>query len=771
MKLKVLMVRFRISFVAGFFLFLILTGVFGDVEFSNLDITVNDRLLFKADTNSPVFGSYSTLFLADLNKKEKKLKQLTFFPEKVLYLRHDGVLQIQNRFGVFRSDSSLQVMREVSNFPSFVSGNQILDGKINPIKSSPNGRFLLYYETKGDAFGNLALFDLKTNKKLILSSDIEVSLSGPEAIWSPNSKYVVYYKHGNLYYYSIEQLLGNRVLAEVYRKIGSGKIVNVRWGTDNSLFYLNGNLVYKIDARELFTRALYSGFLKIGTIIGKIPFEFDPNFDRFWISPDSKKIILDKGGRNIFLYFLSTKDFLSTGDIQSLPYLFLPRNTSVKKIEWSKKGIITLLTSGIENGSLKSSVFRLDMGRDFKFVKTSDEGVVGIFLSSDETKIALLRSNGIEIKDFKTWKTIREFEQKGPISAIWVDEYSLIVCGSEFTKVYNLKDNSTFVALISQAFEFGFDKDGHSPLVKVGDSFYRFNESKNKWNMVKGNNVGFKDKSVVSENFRVYLERKTRGSYKNIVMVRNIKGYGTVPLFPYESIRYEPFPQKEEAVDFVNFTHGSRIRRREVAIVFNAIDSIEGLPVILGVLKEYGIRATFFVNGEFIRRYPDAVKEIAQSGHEIGSLFYVYFNMTDSRFHLDKDFIKGGLAKTEDEYFNATGRDLSLLWHAPYYFVDSDIIAASREMNYTYVGRDIDSLDWVTKTDSNIAAGIYMFAGKLVERILEKKKPGSIIPVRVGIGSGKRDDYLFQKLDLLINGLLRRGYRVVTVSSLIEHAR
>ena len=77
------------------------------------------------------------------------------------------------------------------------------------------------------------------------------------------------------------------------------------------------------------------------------------------------------------------------------------------------------------------------------------------------------------------------------------------------------------------------------------------------------------------------------------------------------------------------------------------------------------------MNGEFIRRYPDAVREIADSGHEVGSLFYAYFNMTDARFTVDSDFVKSGLARNEDDYYAATGRELSLLWHAPYYIVNS----------------------------------------------------------------------------------------------------
>ena len=46
--------------------------------------------------------------------------------------------------------------------------------------------------------------------------------------------------------------------------------------------------------------------------------------------------------------------------------------------------------------------------------------------------------------------------------------------------------------------------------------------------------------------------------------------------------------------------------------------------------------------------------------------------------------------------------------------------------------------------------------------------------MQVGIpdtARGGRDDYLFQRLDILINGLLDSGYNVVPVSTLLENAQ
>ena len=87
----------------------------------------------------------------------------------------------------------------------------------------------------------------------------------------------------------------------------------------------------------------------------------------------------------------------------------------------------------------------------------------------------------------------------------------------------------------------------------------------------------------------MYLENLSRGSYHNMVMVRNVGSYGTVPLFPRPRQQYEAFPERDQTIDLTNFSYGSRIRRREVALVFNAIDSVAGLTEILNTLVEYDL--------------------------------------------------------------------------------------------------------------------------------------------------------------------------------------
>jgi peptidoglycan-N-acetylglucosamine deacetylase len=56
-----------------------------------------------------------------------------------------------------------------------------------------------------------------------------------------------------------------------------------------------------------------------------------------------------------------------------------------------------------------------------------------------------------------------------------------------------------------------------------------------------------------------------------------------------------------------------------VALTFDDGPDPEGTPRVLDILDELGVRATFFVLGERVRRRPDLVEEIAKRGHQLGS--------------------------------------------------------------------------------------------------------------------------------------------------------
>ena len=755
-------------------------ALFAQVQFGGLSLSQDNQLLFTARAEAPRFGAYTTAFSAKLD--DDTLTQLSFFPED-LSLLGSGI-QIQNRFGVFRSGADYASLEPVAKYPSFVGGGEVQTGKINPLVTSPNGRWLTFLRRTSPAFGDLILVEVATGDEFTVSSQVEVNLAGPVVSWSPESDFFMYHKNNKIFYFSIDQHTSDRLLSEDFRSLGAGQISSVYWGKNNELYYISGSLVYQVLGIEFFTRSLYQEFLKIGTIVGSIPFNFDPNFDRFWISPDGTQLLLDKGGRNVYLYFLQNNDFANNGRTIQLPYLFLPRNSRVAKVLWSSKGLITILTQSLAGGSTSSGLYRLDTStaqNSYQFQAFSDATIQDIVLSPREEKAAILRANGVEIRNYQTWQTEKTLAHPSPLHAIFLSDTQVLIAGSSYGETVDISgaEPASRFLFHSQLDTLGFGKNSGAVTAIQGGVSREYDSQTKTWTALSdaaGTAEDLSPAQAASGDFRVYLENLSSGSYRNMIMVRNIRNIGTVSLFDPPLTRYEAFPAREDAVNFDLFQHGSRIRRREVSLVFNAINSVEGLTTILNTLQEYEVRATFFLNGDFIRRHPGAVQEIADSGHEVGSLFTVYFDMADSRYQITSQFIRQGLARNEDEYYEATGRELSLLWHAPYYFTNPTILEAGKATNYTYVGRDVDSLDWVPKRDETGISRLYYPSAELIESVLERKKPGSIISMTVGRPAddrpdGGRDDYLFLKLDILLNNLIERGYTMVPVSTLMDRAK
>ncbi|MCL2480830.1 MAG: polysaccharide deacetylase family protein [Spirochaetaceae bacterium] len=751
-------------------LIVITFNISAEVTFGEMNLYSSKDVIFTAKDDLPGetrVKNYTTLFKANLDTKF--LHQLTFFPERVLYLKEKGIIQINNRFGVFRSDKTLKRYHPVLEFPSFVNGSQIYTGKISGTKASPDGRWLVYMVQSSPAYGKLVLMDLNNNKETIISPDVEYSYGEPRIIWADSSLLLIYEKAGSLYYYSVDKKSAGASIAENFRRIGNGRINNAAWAGD-SLLFLKDTFIFRINRSEIFTKSLYSDFIDIGEVVGRIPFSFDSNFDNYWTSPDGKELIVSKGGRNLFYCRLDRDTLFKLVDVESLPYIFLPRGTEIKNLIWDKTGTVTVLTSTIVRGKKETALFRLyTYVKEPAFVRLDEFGVFDIFASDDMTKVALAKDSNVVIMEYQHWLPVKEYSFNTPLHVIWLNNDDIAIFGKNVGEIVKIKTDERDILTVSRIDTCGYNKEFSSIICSVDGKYF-------KWDGLGGwTETGLNEydpEKIVSDDYRLYIEKIPGGSYKNMIYARNIKEYKTVPLFPVPEIKYDPMPVKEEPVDLKNFSHGSRVRGRYISLVFNAVKDDSGFTEVMSLLSDYGIRATFFVSGDFIRRHPSAVKEIADSGHETGSLFYYNFDLTDARYGADKEFIVKGLARNESEYFKITGKELSLFWHAPYYFVNSMMLEASKQMNYTYVGRDVIILDAKSDKDANYETSqFYDSAANLLETIIAEKRPGSIIPITIGKPDDGRGDYLFQCLEILINNLIASGYEIVPVSMQIDMAK
>jgi len=804
----------RLFPVALFFAFfslplaIIPAAVNGGIIFSDLDLSADNQLLFRAGAGNGDRAVQDALFVTrlpasvpDQNSAALPVQQLSAFPEKMELLGNGQILQIRNAFGAMRVSPSGGLPMPIPGLHSFAGDGYAVSGRAEEMASSADGRWLLYLEPVSPAYGDLYMLDALSGTKILVASRLERPEKLFPASWSPDSRFFVYERGSRLYYY----MAGSQAtpVNEQNRFIGEGTINSVFWGRGGDFFYLSGSTLYQVRGAELVTRALYSDFLAIGTVAGMIPFEFDPAFDRFWVAPGGRSVLVSKGHRSLFYYPLDTDDASDA----VLPYLLLPRSCSEINVLWSNGGIVTVLVSIPDCAGTEVRAWRLDLsgGAGAAFYSLPPPGKEASFpsgaLSPDGSLALLWGDGGVLLYDYAGWKPLEVLGSRPGTACLWAADDMIISGDNEKIERISLKlsrgtagplgavpsgtaagaggqANAPLAVLaqrdlvcLSSASGAGFEDGSSRILAKGGDAWF-VTDGRNPWTPI--NDPRTRSASQVSAQYRVYIAKQGSGSYVNLPMIRNTASVGTFPLFSLPQIPAASNAVPESDPPFapdVVFSRGLRNGAKEAALCFDLYDDDQGLPETLAALNRYGIKATFFFNGEFIRRHPLAVQDISAAGHDAASMFFAPMDFSDTRYRGGSDFISRGLARNEDEFYRVTGKELSLLWHPPWYMVSRDIVNAAAGAGYITSGRDVDPMDWVSRDDEKTLGFPQRTPSEMVDNVMQAVKPGSIIPVRLGLLPGGRNDYLFNRINVLIDALIREGYTLTTVSTLIDHAK
>ena len=720
-----------------FLLILFLLPIFTllGINFSELNLS-DDRLLFRAE-----FENQRAVFLSTLNNMS--IQQLTAFPEKMQLVENGKAIMVLNRFGAVKIPLSGGLPSTVPGFPSFAAKDVPLMGKLRELAASPDGKWILHVDPVSQAYGNLLLIDTSSGLKRIISEKVELPSPDFPARWNPDSRYFVYSKNGRLFYFPIVSDL-SAMVDERFRLIGPGGITSVSWGSFGDFYYLTGNTLYRVTSPELFTRTVYGDFLSIGAVAASLPVDFDPAFDRYRISPNSGSILINKKERNFFIFPLGLNQY----DVSVLPYATIPQGSQNVSVLWASSGRLAIVSS-LKN---KTSVWRFDViGNSVRTLFTGDvPGASAGALSPDGSKAAFWGENGLEIWDFDNWQLIQDLAEAPVYSGMWINNEQFISGNGKFLEEITVSDSDILQRQIclSNADEFGFESGTSRILARIEDDWFATDDGE-PWSFAEDPQL--RQVSIASERYRVFLEPQTQGHYKNIPMIRSTYSPNTVSLLSDHSAGNI-------------YTLGQRM---QIALCFDLYDDDTGLYQVLDALRNRDIKATFFLNGDFIRRNPKAAAAIAEDGHETASLFYSPIDFADSRYRITHEFVVNGLARNEDEFFRSTGKELSPLWHPPYFRFSNTIISAASAAGYTTITNVIDPGDWMSREESSRLNLYHVSAGQMIEQIMEKKSPGAIIPIRLGTLPSGRDGYLFQRIDILLDALIRSGCVIVPVSQAI----
>lgn len=150
---------------------------------------------------------------------------------------------------------------------------------------------------------------------------------------------------------------------------------------------------------------------------------------------------------------------------------------------------------------------------------------------------------------------------------------------------------------------------------------------------------------------------------------------------------------------------------RVISVTFDASWGGDKTIAILDLLDEYDAKATFFLVGIWVDKYPELVKEISARGHEIG-------NHSDSHPYMTKiseSKMRQELDGCSDKIETLTGKRPTL-FRPPYGDYNNKVVTVSRDEGYECVQWSIDSLDWKNRGVDD-----------LVKRATTNVQPGDII--------------------------------------------
>ena len=185
--------------------------------------------------------------------------------------------------------------------------------------------------------------------------------------------------------------------------------------------------------------------------------------------------------------------------------------------------------------------------------------------------------------------------------------------------------------------------------------------------------------------------------------------------------------------------------QKVVSLSFDAAWGNEDTQQLIDILGKYKVKATFFVVGEWVDKYPESVKALSDAGHEImnHSSDHAHFNS------LSSEKIVADINTCNDKIEAITGVRPTL-FRPPYGEYDDHVITAVRGMGMEPIQWDVDSLDWKE-----------LSAGEITHRVMSKVRPGSIVLFH---NAAKNTP---EALPGIIEALLQEGYSLIPISQII----
>ncbi len=185
----------------------------------------------------------------------------------------------------------------------------------------------------------------------------------------------------------------------------------------------------------------------------------------------------------------------------------------------------------------------------------------------------------------------------------------------------------------------------------------------------------------------------------------------------------------------------------KLAISFDAAWGADKTRDVMAVCESYNVKATFFLVGFWIDKYPEMVKEIYNRGFEIGIHSSTHPDMTK----LSKSKIREELYNNMVQIKELTGFT-PRLFRPPYGYYNNNLIDVCEDLGLSCIEWSVDSLDWKGLSASEIAG-----------RVTSKSNNGSIVLFH------NNSDNIISGLKMVLEYYRLNNMKVVPIGEMIYY--
>ena len=186
-------------------------------------------------------------------------------------------------------------------------------------------------------------------------------------------------------------------------------------------------------------------------------------------------------------------------------------------------------------------------------------------------------------------------------------------------------------------------------------------------------------------------------------------------------------------------------KENKLSLTMNCAWNADDIDSILATLDKYKIKITFFMVGDWVDKYPEAVKKISDAGHEIA-------NHSDNHKHVNnlsyEDNVKE-IINCSDKIKKITGK-ATTLYRGPYGEYNNTVVKAANDNGHKMIQWSVDTLDYNG-----------LDAEQMWDRLKNKINNGSIILMHNGTENTAK------ALGSIIENIEKKGFKIVPVSDLI----